>query len=124
MSFFSNFVLNSRPYLNTLDKCYQNIVTINVFPNGPLRQLVCRVKFYPLSEFKNNGNKSELCGLALFSLRNNRTLMSVNEIPDLFSFLLANGYKIDTSLTDMMNKSDVRFETNNANKIICFVTYR
>lgn len=123
MSFFSNFVLYSRPYLNPLGPCYENIVTINVLPNGPLRRFVHPMRFYPLSEFKTNENRSELCGLALFSLRNNRNFMSVNEIPDLFSYLLANGYKIDTSLTKMMNNSDVRFQTNNANKIICFVTY-
>jgi hypothetical protein len=50
--------------------------------------------------------------------------MLVNEIPDLFSFLLANSYQIDTSLTKMMNNSDIRFHTNNANKVICFVTYK
>jgi hypothetical protein len=73
-----------------------------------------------------------LCGLALRSLRNDYyngvsggccDLMVVDEIPDLFSFLLSHGYKIDTSLTKMMAQSDVRFQTNNANKVICFVTY-
>jgi hypothetical protein len=100
-------------------------VTINVIPNGPLRRLVQRIRFPPLSEFKINNNdiRNNLCGLALLSLRNNNTIMTVNEIPDLFSFLLARGYKIDTSLTKMMNNSDVRFQTDNANKVICFVTY-
>ena len=129
MNFFSNFVLYSQPYLqlNTSDSYYNNIVTINVIPNGPLRRFVRKTKFPPLSEFKYNeygvDNRNNLCGLALLSLRNNGRLMLVNEIPDLFSFLLANGYKIDTSLTKMMNNSDVRFQTNNANKVICFVTF-
>lgn len=129
MNFFSNFVLYSQPYLEqrSFDQCYKNIVTINVIPNGPLQRLVRRTRFPPLSEFKMNGNgndnRNNLCGLALLSLRNNETLMLVNEIPDLFSFLLAHGYKIDTSLTKMINNSDVRFQTDNANKVICFVTY-
>lgn len=131
LNFFSTFVLYSQPYLdqrNHNDSCYKNIVTINVIPNGPLRRLVQRIRFPPLSEFKTNGNnnnnyRNNLCGLALLSLRNNGKIMTVNEIPDLFSFLLASGYKIDTSLTKMMNNSDVRFQTDNSNKVICFVTY-
>ena len=47
-------------------------------------------------------------------------LMCDDEIPDLFSFLLSNGYKIDTSLTKMMNTSEVRL---NNSKIIAFITY-
>ena len=50
--------------------------------------------------------------------------MIVDEIPDLFSFLLSHGYKIDTSLTKMMNGSDIRFQTNNSDKIIAFITYQ
>jgi hypothetical protein len=124
MNFFSNFVLYSRPYLNPLNQCYQNIVTINLIPNGPLRRFVRRIKFYPLSVFKINdyNDSRDQCGLAVLSLYNNH-FMSVNEIPDLFSYLQSNGYKIDTSLSKMMNTNDLRFQTNNANKIICFVTY-
>jgi len=73
--------------------------------------------------------RSPLCGLAIgrgfFNVNNNcgSGLMNVDEVPDLFSFLLSHGYKIDTSLTKMINSGDVRFHTDNANKIICFVSY-
>ena len=118
----STFVLYSRPFLNrnNYNQSYSNIVTINSEPKGPLRRLVRRVRFERLSEFKEPYN---LCGLALQSLRDGERLMCTDEVPDLFSFLLSNGYKIDTSLTKMMNTSDVRFHTDNANKIICFVNY-
>jgi hypothetical protein len=120
----STFVLNSRPFLNrnNYNQSYSNIVTINVEPKGPLRRFVRRVRFERLSEFKEPYCNKDLCGLALQSLRGDK-LMCTDEVPDLFSFLLSNGYKIDTSLTKMMNTSDVRFHTENANKIICFVTY-
>jgi hypothetical protein len=119
----STFVLYSRPFLNrnNYDQSYSNIVTINVEPKGPLRRFVRRVRFERLSEFKEpNCNQ---CGLALQSFIRGERLMITDEVPDLFSFLLSNGYKIDTSLTKMMNTSDIRFHTDNANKIICFVTY-
>lgn len=127
----NTFVLYSRPYLDTFQKCYKNIVTINVIPRGPLGKYVRKVQFPPLSEFKDYGPcgyNRDLCGLALQSLNElngccGGYLMVVDEVPDLFSFLMSHNYKIDTSLTKMMNASDVRFHTSNANKIICFVTY-
>jgi len=128
----STFVLYTRPFLDTYSQCYKNIVTINVVPRGPLARFVRRVQFPRLSVFKEPSDccaRSPLCGLAIgrgFLHVNNNCgsgLMNVDEIPDLFSFLLSHGYKIDTSLTKMINSGDVRFNTDNANKIICFVNY-
>jgi hypothetical protein len=98
-------------------------------PRGPLNKLVMRTQFLPLSEFKIPGTwgyrNDELCGLALRSLQRGCTsLMIVDEVPDLFSFLLSHGYKIDTSLTKMMNAGPIQFHTDKANKIICFITYQ
>jgi len=50
--------------------------------------------------------------------------MSVDEIPDLFSFLLSNGYTIDTSITKMMNQSSIRYKTDNSNELIALITYQ
>jgi hypothetical protein len=129
----TTYTLFSRPYLDTYNQNYKNIVTINLPPKGPLGKFVRTVKFSPLSQFKfpsnYNYNRGQSCGLGLISLNqyNNsckgQGLMSVDEVPDLFSFLLSNGYKIDTSLTKMMNTSDIRFQTENSNKIIAFITY-
>jgi hypothetical protein len=46
--------------------------------------------------------------------------MGDDEIPDLFAFLLSNGYTIDTNLTNMMNAGPVKLSQK---KIIGFVTY-
>ena len=124
--------LFSQPYLDKFNQCYKNIVTINLVPQGPLAQFVRRVQFPPLSEFKQPGPCSHIknCGLALVSLngdylcaKNGSNLMIVDEVPDLMSFLMSNSYTIDTSLTKMFNTSDIRFQTENANKLICLVTY-
>ena len=120
----NTYSLFSRPYLDPYTQCYKNIVTINLFPKGPLQNLVKQVKFYPLSPFKQDYcNRETNCGLALCSLQQPNIMMTVDEVPILFSFLLANGYSIDTSITKMLNDSDIRFQTNNANKLICFITY-
>ena len=124
----NSVLLSSRPYLDSYNQCYSNIVIVNRMPSGPLSKLVMRVQFLPLSEFKAPGpwgyRNDKFCGLALRSLhRGCNNLMIVDEVPDLFSFLLSHGYKIDTSLTKMMNTGPIQFHTDNANKIICFVTY-
>jgi hypothetical protein len=122
--------LFSQPFLDTYNQCYKNIVTINLMPQGPLAQIVRRVQFPPLSPFKQPGPCSRInnCGLALAALngscnKNCSNLMVVDEIPDLMSYLLSNGYTINTSITKMLNTSDIRFQTENANKLICIVTY-
>jgi hypothetical protein len=134
--------LFSQPYYDPCSQCYLNIVTSNLPPRGPLLKLSRRVKLYPLSEFKqynNCGSQLQSCGLGFRSLRfldgfcnyngtNNSyscsELMTVNEIPDLFSFLLSNGYTIDTRITKMMNQSSIRYNTNNSNELIALITYQ
>jgi hypothetical protein len=122
--------LFSQPYLDTYNQCYKNIVVLNRPPQGPLADLVVRVKFPPLSEFSEPGQciRSKQCGLAILSPgmgcgKGGNNLMIVDEVPDLISFLVENGYTVDTSITKMFNASDIRFDTNTGNKLICFVTY-
>lgn len=127
------FALFSQPYLDTYNKCYKNIVVINLQPQGPLSNLVRFTKFPPLSEFKQQGPCSHLkqCGYALMSLGGCNTgcgkfgedLMIVDEVPDLISYLIMNGYSVDTTITKMFNTSEIRFDTNLGNKLICFATY-
>ena len=118
--------LFSQPYLDTYNQCYKNIVVVNLPPQGPLNSFVRRINFPPLSEFKQPGtcNKLKQCGYALMSLNTGcDNLMVVDEVPDLISYLMSNNYKVDTSVTKMFNTSDIRFDTNIGNKLICFVTY-
>ena len=122
--------LFSQPYLDTYNQCYKNIVVVNLKPQGPLGDLIKFIKFPPLSEFKQSTPCSPLkdCGYAIISIDgcNNgcgNDLMSVDEVPNLISYLVSNNYFVDTSITKMFNQSDIRFDTNTGNKLICFVTY-
>lgn len=124
--------LFSRPFLDTHNQCYKNIIVLNLKPQGPLANLVRLIKFPPLSEFKQPGPCSVLkqCGYALMSLEMcnlgcnyGSNLMVVDELPSLISYLVSNGYKVDTSITKMFNQSDIRFDNNTGNKLICFITY-
>lgn len=125
------FSLFSMPYLDKINQCYKNIITINTQPKGPLNNYVKRIQFPTLSPFKVSGpcNEIDKCGLVLTKINYNcyskcsNNLMTTDDIPDLITYLASNGYKVDTSITKMFNSSDIRFNTNNANKLICFVTY-
>lgn len=123
MNYPKSYMLSTRVFLDTFNQCYKNIIVINLPPEGPLGKIVRRLQMPPLSPFNTPGPclSKNSCALALLSLRGGCCgLMSDDEIPDLFSFLLSNGYKIDTSLTKMMNQSQVKI---NDNKILCFITY-
>jgi hypothetical protein len=112
---------------------------MNLPPKGPLLKLTTRIKKYPLSPFKFPGDcgRIQTCGLGLRSLRgfggfnggygfNNNfcsDLMTTDEFPDLVSFLLSHGYRVDTSITKMLNQSSIRFKTQDANELLALITY-
>ena len=112
------FTITSQPYYEQYNQCYKNIMMVNVEPQGPLRKLVRRIKLPRLSPFQIESpcNPIQKCGLALQGLNNQHyscnksgcNLMTPNEIPDLISFLLENGYQIETQLTNMLNQSEIK----------------
>ena len=57
------------------------------------------------------------CIYAINKISNPNELMEPNDIPELFSFLVANSYTIDTSITQMMQTSNVKMD----NSILCFI---
>jgi len=130
MNRVNTYVLYKQPFLDRFSQCYRNIVTINLIPQGPLRAFVGRAEFPPLSSFKESFCNRRLCGLVLRSIRDGYgngygngdgcSFMSVDEIPDLFAFLLSNGYIIDTQLTKMINKEQFQ---SSEREIICFFSY-
>ena len=126
------YTLSIIPYL---EKCgnYTNIVVINSIPEGPLRMFVRRVQLPRLSPFHTNhtnntnnnqsygSSRTRACALALvLPLAAENRFVNVNDIPYLFQFLTTNGYKIDSNITNMMNRSDVRLSNET---ILCFIHF-
>ena len=126
------FTITTQPYYDQYKQCYQNILMINIEPCGPLRRIVRRIKLPRLSQFDNNidntYNSGQQCGFAIQHIVNNGCykmnsgcdLMSPNEIPNLISFLLANGYQIDTQITNMLNQSEVKLTKQ---RVVLTATY-
>lgn len=114
-----------QPYLDSCQQCYKNIITINMIPNGPLQTLVKKIHFNKLSSFQESSscNKRESCGYSLVSPVNLCSLLTVDDTPDLFSYLLSNGYTIDYQTTKLLQKNNFTFNSNSDKQLLCFITY-
>ena len=126
------YSLVSIPYYDHLTQCYKKVIKINPAPppNSPLNAIVKRVGPIRLSPFQVDSafsgcggggdgcssNLAQSCNPLITSINNKNHLMCVDEIPSLFEFLLTNGFKIDTSITKMMQASNVKL----SNDLICF----
>jgi hypothetical protein len=130
-------VLYLEPVLNSYFKSYQNILTVSSLPSGPLKNMVSRIKFPKLSEFSTPfspfSSLSE-CGTYVLgrytssiNMTNSDAFMYADDIPSVLSYLVANGYTIDTSLTTMLQKSEIRIGGNTGysgnRRMVCMFTY-
>jgi hypothetical protein len=122
MNVSKTFTVTSQPFYDEYTTCYKNILMVNILPVGPLKKFVRRIRMPRLStlhtdSFYNgngncNGNGLQNCGLAIINFLNGfnncNNLMTPDQIPDLISWLLANGYQIDTQITNMLNQSELK----------------
>jgi hypothetical protein len=134
-----NFSLSIQPYLDNVNQCYKNIIVINRIPQGPLAKYIKFINFPLLSEFKTYNSPCInyiKCGYVLTSFNNSHLqmetyslnknccdLMSVNEIPELISFLMENNYRVENNITQTLNSNNIIFNNYIGNKLILFATY-
>ena len=119
------YTISMTPYYDDRNQCYKNILVINTMPSAPFKSLVKQINMPKLSEFQTYDNccsPFKRCVYAIYKVSNDKyksscELMTPDDIPELYNFLLTNGYKIDTSLTKMMNGSDITM----TNKLLCYV---
>jgi hypothetical protein len=130
----NTFTITSIPFYDQYNKCYKNILSVNAVPSGPLGKFVSQINFPMLSPYQQQLNNNSCyniprCGLVLnnFLYNNgynncghNSCYMTPNEIPNLTTYLLSNGYQIETQLTNMFNNSNVKFANS---KIVLTATY-
>jgi len=122
---YNTFSISSQPFYDQYNQSYKNILAVNIEPPGPLKNLVRRIQPTKLSPFQREdyGNTTRCNNLYIQSLngkvpiyyRNNNScgLMTPDEIPDLISFLQANGYQIETQLTNILLGNNIRQTNNN-----------
>ena len=115
------YAIYSTPYLDKIQQTYYNILTIEPKPIGNLKDMVKQIQLSSLTnQFGSSHNYSTLssCVYALTSIKDPFKLMELNEIPALFNELKENGYNINTDITNMMNRGNVRQENR---VLLCYV---
>ena len=114
------YVLQQQPFYDSFNQSYRQIITINMMPEGPLKNRVKRVHNPPLSPFQFPPPQNcppPNCILAIYD--NCGQLMCTNQLPNLFQYLVENGYIFDYQLTNMMEKSQVKTDSN----LLCYIKY-
>lgn len=140
----STFVLYLEPIYNSFLQTYQNIITLNVMPQGPLCNMVTHCQFPKLSSFQEPNVTFDpmmncvyvllrfpvsQVGSGYGAFKHSSNLMGADDIPSVFSYLQSQGYKVDTSLTSMLQDgrvviggvSDKRYSGNR--KMIAMVSF-
>jgi hypothetical protein len=124
------YSLVSISYYDHLTQCYKKVIKISPSPpeDSPLNAIIKRVGPIRLSPFQVDSvfsgcntcggcsNIAQSCNLLITKIQDKNQLMCIDEIPSLFQFLIMNGFKIDTSITKMMQASNVKL----SNDLICF----
>jgi hypothetical protein len=144
---FTTFTISAEPYYDPYTQQYKNVLMVNIEPPGPLRLYIRRLRMDRLSPYHQvSRDVWRQCGLAIVSLQLagasfvpinyigfeypvinpnpsiicNAELMTPDEIPILITFLQANGYQIETQITNMLNNSNFRQRND---KLVFTVTY-
>jgi hypothetical protein len=114
----TSYTFSVEPYLNTFTKQYENIITIDKMPAGPLASLVTHYNSPKLSPFQISDNNC--CKYAIRRYTNREScFLTAEDAPSLLSYLTANGYTIDTNITKIIQRADI----SRVKKMICVVTY-
>lgn len=105
-----------EPILENCSNEYKNVLTINKLPNGPLSNLVTQVNTKKLSSFKSYNSPCN-CKY-IFHKIDSQFYMDEDDILDLFSFCIENGYTINKDITKILNTANI--VTDNK-RLICII---
>ena len=111
------YQINSITHLDKFEECYKKIIVINQKPIGPLANLIRTITKEKLSPFQTTTSCCPVaaCTYAILNPNHTTQLLCSDNIADLFSFLLTNGYTIQYELTKIMQQSHTK-------NLICYIT--
>jgi hypothetical protein len=113
------YALYNQVYLDPYTKEYKNIITINCTPKGELSKIIRKSRFETLSPFTQRDTG---CSLSFRSFKFYNEVMTLDELPNLFTFLASNGYEIDAKVTKMINSNKNMIDSDQ--KLIAFIIYK
>ena len=142
-------VMYLEPLLNSYYQTYQNVITFSQCPVGPIKDMVTTVNPPKLSPFQTaspffNPGYGRASGVGYSGCvhvlmrypcrgcsatpKNTDAYMGADDIPSVLSYLMENGYKVDTSMTKMLQNSDINIggpadtRLSGRRKMICAFT--
>ena len=98
-----------EPILDPLSKEYTNVLTVDAYPEGPLKDFVKQKRLPELSEFKKTSTAQ--CKYVLVHPTNE--YMENKDIPFIFTYLTKNGYTIEYQMTKLYKNPN----------LVCLFTY-
>ena len=115
------YSLSSIPYYNSIVQEYTNILTLNKMPDGPLKDICKQIRQNKLSPFEANTNlcRKPNCIIAIKDDTNSCGFLCIDDLQNLFEFLINNGYTIDQSITKVFQKTNVKMN----GELICIIKY-
>lgn len=119
--FSKTYILSLENYYDSSKECYRKIITIDREPEKHLKTLVKRLnrtKLSPFKSFMNTCDKKQGCLYAICDPQDKCQYLCIEQLPELFSWLVMNGYTINTSITKMLQNSEIRMDNNT---MICFI---
>ena len=127
-----SFAVYVEAYLDRYNKEYLNIITVDKMPTGPLAPLIVYISPQKLSPFQSQCAFSNNCTMAISryynksACKNGNRFLLAEDIPSLLSFLQDNGYIVYTTITKMIQRSNINIGNtacNNKKKMVCIVSY-
>lgn len=107
-----------EPILENCSQEYKNVLTIEKMPQGPLQNLVTQINTQKLSSFKNTNSPCN-CKYVLHKI-DSGFYMDEDDITNLFSFCIENGYKIDNDITKLLLKTRINKDNK---KLVCVICH-
>jgi hypothetical protein len=132
------YSISSIPFYDARLQQYTKILCINAVPAGPLASRVKTVRPPRLSGLCGSGGGNACCIHALTASScvsgcgcgagsGCGAFMTPEQLPELFAFLVSNGYAVDSALTKLAAKHQsgggCSNANANANALVCIVSY-
>tara|TARA_B100000900_G_scaffold356872_1_gene326879 strand:- start:838 stop:1251 length:414 start_codon:yes stop_codon:yes gene_type:complete len=127
--------LKTTPYFNNNNNNYYNILVLNNIPEGPLKNYIKTINITNVSSKINRANLN-YCSYAISkniltnNVNNNNdkymNICTIEDITNLYDFLINNNYTINNELTNLLNNSNNNYINMNSNneKIIFYLSFQ
>ena len=116
------YMIFSQVHYDSVKGCYLRILTMDRKPQGPLANWVRILHSSKLSPFQESSPccTSEHCIFAMYSQDTGHLLQLCSQ-PLLLTFMLQNGYTIDSELTKIMQNN--RVKSSNKKQLMFVIHY-